>query len=134
MRKICSILLSTLLLLSSSGIAYAQHFCGDYEMIAEITLGEKHLSCGMKMEVPGCEEGEEEHDCCDNEYTKVVVDDRFAKADFELKLNKTFVIAYTAVFVFQTEVVTTAKKLFFKDYSPPPLERDFQVLYESFLI
>ena len=47
MKKTISIFLSILILASSSGIAYAQHFCSGMEMMAEVTLGEKHLSCGM---------------------------------------------------------------------------------------
>ena len=32
MKKIASIVLCMLLMASTSGIAYAQHFCGDFEM------------------------------------------------------------------------------------------------------
>jgi hypothetical protein len=126
--------MSLLLLLSSSGIVYAQHFCGDYEMMAAITMGEKHLSCGMIMESTGCEDDSFQNDCCDNEYTKIDVDDRFAKSDFEVDLYNNFIPAFTSVFVFQLADITTAQKPTFKDYQPPPIERDLLVLYETFLI
>ena len=51
-QKVASVLLAFLMLLSSSGVTYAQHFCGDHEMMAKFTLGEAHLSCGMAMELP----------------------------------------------------------------------------------
>jgi hypothetical protein len=134
MQKIISIFLSVLLLASSSGIAYAQHFCGEYEMLSEITLGEKDLSCGMAMELPGCDEEADEHDCCDNEYTKVDTDDTFAKVSFEFDFDENFVFTFISEFVlFQSENFPENPDLY-KDYSPPPIERDLQVLYDTFLI
>lgn len=126
--------MSLMLLLSSSGIAYAQHFCGEDEMISKITLGEKHLSCGMVVDIQGCDDSEGAHDCCDNEYTKVDTDDRFDKADSEIDLNVDFLGAFTAVFVFQKIERFSSNNSYFKDYRPPPAERDLQVLYETFLI
>lgn len=135
MKKFVSILLSVLLLASSSGIAYAQHFCGEYEMLSEITLGEKHLSCGMAMEIPDCDDGiAQEHDCCDNQYTQITTDDTFAKASFDIDLNKTFVAAFVSVFVVQSPDNYPTNTNFFAEYHPPPLKQDFQVLYETFLI
>ncbi|MBT8261830.1 MAG: hypothetical protein KJO05_03345 [Bacteroidia bacterium] len=134
MQKIISIFLTILMLASSSGIAYAQHFCGEFEMLSEITLGEKDLSCGMAMELPGCDDETDEHDCCDNEYTKVDTDDTFAKASFEFDPGENFIFAFYSVFVlFQVENYPENPD-FYKDYSPPPLERDLQVLYDTFLI
>lgn len=134
MKKIISILLTILMLASSSGIAYAQHFCGEYEMLSEITLGEKDLSCGMVMEIPNCDQEEEEHSCCDNEYTTVDTDDIFNKSSFELDLDQDFVLAFVSVFVLKSIDNFPSENQFFIDYSPPPLERDLLVLYETFLI
>ncbi len=137
MKKIISIFLSILMLASSSGIVYAQHFCSGMEMMAEITLGEKLLSCGMDEVVPGCGEKiivGEDHHCCKNQFTKVKTDDNFAKASFNLKLNKTFVATLVTVFILNEVEVASPEKIFFADYNPPPLERDFNILYETFLI
>jgi hypothetical protein len=135
MRKVISIIMSVLLLTSSSGIAYAQHFCGDFEMLSEITLGEKHLSCGMAMEAPGCEDsGTKDHKCCDNKYTKVNTDDSFAKASFSIDFPVTFVAVFVSVFVIQQIDDYPSHINFYAEYHPPPLEHDFQVLYETFLI
>ena len=135
MQKIISILLSLLMLASSSGVAYAKHYCGDYEMLSEITLGEKDLSCGMVMEIPACDQEEEdEHTCCDNQYTKVDTDDTFNKSTFDVNLNQDFVLAFVSVFVLRSVDNFPSENHFFIAYSPPPLDRDMQVLYESFLI
>jgi hypothetical protein len=127
------------MLASSSGIAYAQHFCSGMEMMAEITLGEKHLSCGMADDSPDSDCNEETatpeaHDCCKNHITKIQTDENFAKASFDLKLSKTFVATFVSVFILREVVITSTQKTFFADYNPPPLEQDFTILYETFLI
>ena len=139
MKKTISIFLSLLMLASSSGIAYAQHFCSGMEMMAEVTLGEKHLSCGMEADAPASDCGDEtavpeKHDCCKNQITKIHTDDNFAKASFDLKLNKTFVATFVSVFVLEEVEITSAEKTFFADYNPPPLEQDLNILYDTFLI
>jgi hypothetical protein len=104
-------------------------------MLSEITLGEKHLSCGMVMDVPGCEDGTiQDHDCCDNHYTQVTTDDTFAKASFDIDLNKIVVAALVSVFIVQEPHNFPVTVNCFAEYHPPPLEQNFQVLYETFLI
>ncbi|AFL80063.1 hypothetical protein Aeqsu_0552 [Aequorivita sublithincola DSM 14238] len=139
MKKAISIFLSILMLASSSGMAYSQHFCGGLEMMSEITLGEKLLSCGMETNVLDSDCGGEttthdSHDCCKNHITKIHTDDNFAKASFNLKLNKTFVATFISVFVLQEVEITSTEKTFFADYNPPPLEQDLNILYDTFLI
>ncbi len=128
-----------LMLASSSGIAYAQHFCGGMEMMSEITIGEKYLSCGMESDAQDSTCGDEKampesHDCCKNHVTKIHTDDNFAKASFDIKLNKTFVTTFVSVFVLQEVEIASTQKIFFADYNPPPLERDLNILYDTFLI
>lgn len=127
------------MLASSSGIAYAQHFCGGMEMMSEITIGEKDLSCGMDIGASnsGCNDettNMEAHDCCKNHITKIHTDDNFAKASFDLKLNKTFVATFVSVFILQEVEITSSEKTFFADYNPPPLEQDLNILFDTFLI
>ncbi len=122
---------------SSSGIAYAQHFRSGMEMMAEITLGPKGLSCGMDVETHPCDDEktvDEGHDCCENQFTQIQTDNDFAKATFDLKLNKTFVATFVSIFVLQEVEIASAEKIFFADYLPPLLELDFNILYETFLI
>lgn len=125
-----------LLLLSSTGVTYAQHFCGEYEMMAKITLGEEHLSCGMAMEaINACgDEQEKDHECCDNEYTQIDTDDNFSGVSFDFQLQPEFITAFVSVFVLQEVEVYTPKHDYYKDYSPPPLGENLLVLYETFLI
>jgi hypothetical protein len=125
------------MLASSSGIVYAQHFCSGMEMISGITLGENPLSCGMETKADDCGNKKpvsEDHHCCKNQLTKVTTDDSFVKASFDLGLDKTFVAPFVSVFVLHEIEITSTEKIFFADYNPPPLEQDFTILYETFLI
>lgn len=139
MRKIVSIFLSILIFASSSGVAYAQHYCGGMEIISQLTIGEAHLSCEMG---PGelsddCEiEGDstEAHDCCQNQVTKIQIDENFAKASFSHDLDQVFVATYIPIFTIQEAEISLEEKSFFVAYCPPPLERDLNILYDTFLI
>lgn len=127
------------MLVSSSGIAYAQHFCGGMEITSEVTLVEKQLSCGMDAEPfdANCEMenlASEAPDCCDDHITKIQTDENFTKASFDVKFNKTFVATFVSVFVLQEVEITSFQKIFYAEYNPPPLERDLNILYETFLI
>ncbi|MGK0428321.1 MAG: hypothetical protein ACJAUR_002441 [Ulvibacter sp.] len=135
MSKIISILLSVLLLLSSTGVTYAQHFCGEFEMLSKVTLGEEHLSCGMVMDVPSCDDNVvEDYHCCATQYTSVSTDDNFAKANFNIDFDKSFAIAFVSVFVLQQLVEYEASIDDYTLYYPPPLYKNIPVLYETFLI
>ena len=139
MKKAISIFLSVLMLASSSGIAYSQHFCGGLEIMSEVTLGEKHLSCGMGTAATysDCDNYDtilSSHDCCKNHITQIQTDENFAKASFELNLAKTFVATFVSVFVLQEADITSTQKTFFADYNPPPLKQDLNILFDTFLI
>ncbi len=125
-----------LLLASTSGVAYAQHFCGDFEMMATITLGEKKLSCGMVAIVDDAcaNEKDEEHSCCDNQYTKITTDDNFTPSQDSFQVPINFVAAFVSVFVLQTEPLVSETAEIYALYTPPPLIKDIPVLYETFLI
>lgn len=134
MKQLVSIILSLLLLVSSSGLTYAQHYCGEYKMMSELTLGEKHLSCGMDMKMPGCDDEKEKHNCCDNEFTSIDTDDNFAKASFEFGVQKIVAASFVSTFVLQLDFDLPEEPDVYKDYGPPILEQDLQVLFETFLI
>ncbi|MAO08817.1 MAG: hypothetical protein CL596_08910 [Alteromonas sp.] len=135
MKAIVSIILSTLILLISSGLAYAKHFCGGHEMLSEITLGEAHLSCGMKMEASACgDELQDSHSCCSNKYLQVTTDDTFSKVDFDFNFDTQWFATLVTIFVLQEQILPESQNFCYKDYNPPPIQQDLQVLYETFLI
>mgnify|MGYP003643199900 CR=1 FL=1 len=127
------------MLISSSGLAYAQHFCGGMEMMAEITVGESQLYCGMDGAVDDKDCGDAApsstaDDCCKNHITKVQTDEDFAKTSFDVKFNKEFVATFISVFVLQEIEIPSSEKTLYADYNPPPLQQDLNILYDTFLI
>ncbi len=118
-------------------MAYAKHYCGSFEMLAKVTLGEESLSCGMNMKIydPVCgDEKEESHSCCSNKYLKVTTDDHFNKVAFDFDFQGEWIFIPVETLEIQ-EIIVLSKKEFVRNYyRPPPLEQDLQILYETFLI
>jgi len=136
MQKVISIVLTILILASSTGVTYAKHFCGDYEVISTITLGEKHLTCGMKMDVKDCdnEAQEENHHCCKNKYESIDTDDNYSLASFDFQINVPFIASFVSVFVVQQIEDDSQSLHFYANYDPPPINKDVPVLYQVFTI
>jgi len=123
------------MLLSSTGLSYAKHFCGEFEMLSQVTLGEQHPSCGMAMEDSSCgDEHAEDHNCCNNEYTQVDTDDHFSGSSFDIQIQPEFILAYVVAFNREAIVIATEEHSNYSEYDPPPLIRDIPVLFETFLI
>jgi hypothetical protein len=135
MQKAISILLAVLMLASSTGVTYAKHFCGDYEVLSTITFGEKSLSCGMSMDSDNCDDDKQEPiDCCKNKYNNVDTDDNFAKTSFNLHLNAPFVASFVAVFIIQQVEINQQAHHLYADYDPPPLDEEITILHQVFII
>ncbi len=136
MQRFISILLSSLILLSSSGLAYAKHYCGSIEMVSKVTFGEEHLSCGMVMSSTPCgdEHEEEGHFCCNNKYLKVTTDAQYAKVAFAFDFTTQWFATIVEVFVPVALELPDEHNVSYRYYRPPPLVKDYQVLYETFLI
>ncbi len=135
MQKAISILLCILMLASSTNITYAKHFCGDYEMISVITIGEKLLTCGMKTNSDTCgDETLESHDCCKNKYDNVEIDDDYSLTYDSVAINIPFVKSFVSVFVLQQFSLNNESVNYYADYDPPPIDKDIPILYQVFII
>lgn len=137
MKVSISLLLALLVFFSSVGMAKTTHFCMGMEMKSEIGFGEKHVDCGMNMPIDHGENDSDNHDdsksCCENVTTQLQVDDevQLKKVDFDLSLN--FAVALVQVFIFGIDSDSFEGDQFHTS-SPPLIEQDLQVLYQSFLI
>ncbi len=137
MKKAFAIFLSLLLLASSSGITYAQHFCSGEEIASEFTFGEKFLSCGMEVNMEtSCDSGKVMNgdSCCLNHFTTIDTDENFAKASFDKSFNKVVSASPISEFTFHEVEQASFQKIFFADYTPPPREQDLNILYLNFRI
>ena len=136
MKQIISILLSLLLLISNTGITYAQHFCGGHQMMAKVTIGQERLSCGMALVKDLCDESHQSdtHSCCNNLYTQVAFDDTVEQPTVEFQLTPPFKVNTTTFGASACEILRIQKEVVYTLYNPPPLIKDFPVLFDTFLI
>ena len=136
MKQIISILLTLLLLISNTGITYAQHFCGGHQMMAKVTIGQERLSCGMALVKDLCDESHQSdtHSCCNNLYTQVAFDDTVEQPIVEFQLTPPLKANTTTFIASVYEILTLQKEVVYTIYNPPPLIKDFPVLFDTFLI
>jgi len=136
MQRIIASLLSLFILLSSSGITFAQHYCGGNPIASKITLGEEALSCNMNaVATDACtrETKIEKHSCCDDKYLAIDTDSHYNKAKFEIQFLDFDFPALEWGFLVPKNTFDS-KTTNFQVYRPPPLEKDYQILFETFLI
>ena len=121
-----------LVLLSTLSFTMEKHFCGD--TLIDVAIFTKAITCGMDMEAVS-KISLEKKSCCKDELEIVKGQDKLKKASFEdLHLDQQFFLAalvhsFTNLFeVLPKQVVPH------KDYSPPNLVADIQVLDQVFII
>ncbi len=136
MKSTVSLILALFLLFSTVGMAKTTHWCMGHAMDSAIGFGEKHLDCGM--ELPADQENEATSDdpssCCENKTQHLQVDDDFQVSQLDFQLNPTFTIPFIQVFVVGLDFFAVSAIHFPTEYSPDPPKRDFQLLYQTFLI
>ncbi|MDY2585990.1 MULTISPECIES: HYC_CC_PP family protein [Flavobacteriaceae] len=132
--KIVSFCMALLVFVSTMSFTIESHYCGD--VLVDTSVFGKVESCGMEVQqkTSSTECDITKKDCCSDE--QLVVDGQdnlkisFDKLDKEQQiLVATFIYSYVNLF---TELQT--ENISFRDYSPPPLVRDVQVLDQTFLI
>ena len=132
--KLGSALLSLMVILSSLMIVVDEHYCGD--TLIDISFFGEANSCGMeKKEMANSKNLEiKQSDCCKDQQSFVQV----SVFNKEKDLNKQYYeIDFTSinsplgVDIFQ---FLPSEKDDYKDFSPPEIHQNFQILYQTFLI
>lgn len=134
MQRFIAFLLSCLLLLSSTGVTYAEHYCGSHKMAGEFTLGHADLNCGMSVPASSCDTPAKAMDCCDNHYLSVDTDDDFAKISFDFEPLPDFALGHTVRFDLTIQSFELHKQVAVIPYRPPPDSTPLFILYETYLI
>ena len=131
-HKVFSVAMALLVLLSTISFTMEKHFCGD--TLIDVAIFSKVNSCGMDMEVVS-KISSEKKSCCKDELEIVKGQDQLKKASFEdLYVDQQFfltTIYYSYINLFEglPELVIPHK-----NYSPPNLVADIQVLDQVFII
>lgn len=137
MKSPISIFIALLVFFASVGMAKTTHFCMGMEMKSEIGFGEKHVDCGMGMPMNHSENEQDNHQdpksCCENITEQIQIDDEFQLKKVEFKFSHDFAMALVQVFVFGI-APNSSEKVTFSPYFSPPIDQDFEVLYQRFLI
>ena len=125
------------MLVSSSGLTLATHFCRSHAVKSELSFGDSDLNCGMKM-TSSCEKESSDktqlkRNCCHNEYMTIDVDDEFQNQYVNINVNTHFLVSFFQVFIVQPTKVAEKQEVFVYA-SPPPKKQNKQVLFQSFLI
>ena len=124
--------MALLVLMSTISFTMEKHFCGD--TLIDVAIFSKAITCGMDMEAVS-KISSEKMSCCKEELDIVKGQDKLKKASFdELSYDQhsflsALVYSFTDLFEGSIKQVVPHK-----DYSPPNLVTDIQVLDQVFII
>lgn len=135
-NRLFSVTMALTVLFSTMSFFVDMHYCGDH--LVDFSLSQKVDTCMMKAEISKspseCAIMDMEMDCCSD--VEIVVEGQddlkisFDQLTFDQQLFvASFVYTYVNPFGGLDENVVP-----FRDYSPPTLIRDIQILDQSFLI
>jgi hypothetical protein len=142
MKKVISIVLSLILIVSHISFVIGTHYCGGEAVESKVMFEKTHLGCGMMDMDLSCDETGKtnNHDvtiekipCCENEFHTIQTTGEFVKNTTPVTFSVDFAIA----FIYATaniDLLPNSAPQSFTDFSPPPLEKDIQVLFQTFLI
>jgi len=128
--KIASFSLALLVLCSTFSFTVDKHYCGEF--LVDVSFTGATEGCGMEMK---SERQIKKKNCCKDETLKVEGQDelrthKVENITFENQLFlTTFIVSYK-------DLLTNSESnsSFYKDFSPPDIPKNYQVLYQSFLI
>jgi len=128
--KIASALMALIVLVSTFSFTVEKHYCGDF--LVDVSYVGNASSCGDQIDASPKVEAKS---CCKNEIEHIKGQDELQKDSIEeltfeqQKMLVTFAISFQVAFE-----NTHFKKEVFKDFPPPNLYQNYQVLHQSFLI
>lgn len=140
MKRSVSVFLIIFLLIGQTGFTFATHYCGGHPVKTGVVLGDHLPDCGMNM-MNACEmdmndtEGPtiNKEPCCENHFTTVEASQDllagFIDTDFSFVNDLSMPVDIFTTVTDQGEYLPQAAS-----NSPPGIERDIQILFQSFLI
>jgi hypothetical protein len=138
MKKVISILFSIIVLLSSMGITFSTHYCMGRAVDSALMIGMNELSCGMIDMDEACETRADGSrlmppGCCDNDFLSIEIHDDYEKVSESISFDKYFLFAFSYAYLLNN-TYTTEQTFAQNEIFPPPLEQDYQSLFQSFLL
>jgi len=134
LKKISAVLMAFVVLFTTMSFSFSEHYCGDH--LVDFALFSKAESCGMAMEKasPNSDCNAIKKDCCSDKIKQIkgqdVLDVTYINLNFE---QQVFLTSFTYAYLNLFEGIDT-KINAFEDYSPPLVQKDFNVFYGVFRI
>jgi len=131
LHQILSSLLALLVLASTASWTVDKHIC--MGRVVDIAFFGHAETCGMEFDIDGLDT-EMEKSCCDDESFTIQGQEDLKTSFFDLDLRQQvllFSYVHSYISLFQVE---DSLKAFFNGHPPPLLDKDYQILYETFLI
>ena len=133
-KNITSLFLAFLVLFSTMSLTINEHYCGD--VLVDVTVYSNANTCGMDMH--SSEKNSQElitkKECCNDEHIVKEGQNELNISTNSLSFDQQLFVAsfiYSYVNLFEG---LDNKTIPFRDYSPPLIDKDIQVLYQTFLI
>lgn len=122
MKKILSISIALLMLLSGQQLTISRHYCGGELADAKVSLTGHIASCGMEGETDDCEQpgNHVESSCCNNQVSTYSIDHNFAPSFTSFKAFEQPVLQVFIHPEIQNFNAFTAYNSIYTDVSPPP--------------
>jgi hypothetical protein len=140
MKKFFSIILAVVLLVSHMSLTIGTHMCRGEAIETRMIYGGSHLlGCGMEDMNESCENTPQHvvsfsnDQCCENHYQTLQSSDEFVNDSFHHNFSVDFAVAFVYA-VLNIDSSPQADRPFNTAYLPPPLEKDIQVLFQTFII
>lgn len=134
-HKSLAVFMAGVVLFTTMSFAVSMHYCGD--TLVDFSFIQKAKTCGMEKtpNVSNCENSSiTEKSCCsDQQLIKQGKEDLKISFD-QLSFQQQIFVASFAYSYINLFEVTQASKASFVPYPPPFIERDLQVLHQTFLI
>jgi len=142
LRKILNIMMALVLLVSSTGLTISTHYCQGEAVESQINVIPADLGCGMPDMENSCALPVEHHNdqtlidnipCCENEYQTLQITEDFIQDVTPITPNVDFAIAFVYA-TLNLDLFPNSTQQFYTAYHSPPIEKDIQVLFQTFLI
>jgi len=134
-HKSMAIFMACVVLVTTMSFTVDMHYCGDN--LVDFSFIQSAKTCGMEkvQATKGCEKPMlSENSCCsDEQMVKQGQDDLKTSFDTLSFEQQTFIAAFTYSYIKLFEG-TASTDVSYKDYPPPFVKRDVQVLHQTFLI
>lgn len=130
MKKVLSVILSFVILITSMGFTVSSHICGGKRINTTVNIEPTNVSCGMKLNNVT---KEIKPNCCEDQFQTVWLNENYTVQLQKVNLSIDFTIEPIQTLINLLPKNLT-QKILYKNYLPPPLIKDIPVMVQSFLI